>query len=116
MIKKLTKQLALLITIGSQATANVEDIPSSNRQIGYVCDGKIYTIIKTEMGWALLSEPDVEVSTTYDGFMLTDQKSGAKRSLGKLASGVDVLYVYHENDTKRYVCSLALRPRKPADR
>lgn len=96
--------MVLLITIGSQATANVEDTPSSNRQIGYVCDGKIYTIIKTEMGWALLSEPDVEVSTTYDGFMLTEQKSAIKRSLDKWASGADVMHVYDENGTRRYDC------------
>ena len=75
----------LLVTIGSQATANVEDTPSPNSSKSYVCDGKVYTIVDTETGWGLLNEPDFEVFTTYDGFMLVDHKAGTKRSLGKLA-------------------------------
>ena len=104
LLRKLPILLVLLITIGSQTTANVQDGSSLNRQIGYVCDGQTFVIIKTETGWGLLNEPDVEVSTTYDGFMLVDHKSGTERSLGKLASGADVMYVYHENDTRRSDC------------
>lgn len=65
------------MTLGSQATSDIKDGASLKGQHIFVCDGEIFTIIKTELGWALLSEPDVEVSTTYDGFMLTDQRSGA---------------------------------------
>ena len=104
MIKQLIKQLVLLITIGSQATANVEDTPSPNSSKSYVCDGKVYTIVDTETGWGLLNEPDVEVFTTYDGFMLTDRETGLQRSLGTSASGADVMYVYDANDAVVYDC------------
>ena len=104
MMKHIAILLAFLMMISSQVIANVEDTPSPNSSKSYVCDGKVYTIVDTETGWGLLNEPDVEVFTTYDGFMLVDHKSGTNRSLGKLASGAGVMYVYHKNDTSRYHC------------
>ena len=50
------------------------------------------------------------------GYLLVEQKAGTERSLGKLASGEYVMYVYRENGTKRHDCSLLLEPLKPADR
>ena len=105
MMKHLTIPLAFLMTIGSQVSAANRDISTSSRPINYLCNGETYIIISTEAGWVSLNHPQITVTTTYDGFMLVDQKLGAKRSLGKLASGADVMYVYHENDTKRYDCS-----------
>ena len=70
----------------------------------YVCNGETHIIVSTEAGWALLKQPNVEVSTTYDGFMLVNRETGIKKSLGKSSSGGDVMYIYHEENTKRYVC------------
>ena len=92
------------MALGSQATSGIEDGAWLKGQHIFVCEGETFTIVDTETGWGLLNEPDVEVSTTYDGFMLVDHKSGTERSLGKLASGADVMYVYHENDTRRSDC------------
>ena len=69
--------LAFLMTIGTQATPDIDDGASLKGQHIYVCDGENFTIVDTETGWGLLNEPDFEVFTTYDGFMLIDQKSGA---------------------------------------
>ena len=84
-------------------SANNQDISPLNR-LKYVCNGETYIIVLTETGWALLKQPDVEVSTTYDGFMLVNRETGLKKSLGTSASGADVMYVYHKNDTRRYDC------------
>ena len=51
-----------------------------------------------------MEQPDVLVSTTYDGFMLVNRETGIEKSVGKSASGTDVMYVYHKNDTRRYDC------------
>ena len=104
MIKHLTLLIALLMTIGSQVSAANHVSSAPSRPINYLCNGETYIIISTEAGWVSLSHSYISVTTTYDGFMLIDQKSGAKRSLGKLASGVDVMYVYDENGTRRYDC------------
>ena len=105
MLKHLAIALAFLMTLGSQVSAeDVEDGSSSNWGIKYICDGKTLIITSTEKGWGLMSKPDVEVYTTYDGFALIDHQTGIRRSLGKLASGADVMYVYYENGTKRYDC------------
>ena len=104
MMKRLTITLAFLMTIGSQVSAANHVSSAPSRPINYLCNGETYIIISTEAGWVSLSHPYISVTTTYDGFMLIDQKSGAERSLGKLASGEDVMYVYHKNDTTRYNC------------
>ena len=104
MIKRITISLAFLMTLGSQATSGIEDGTLLKGQHIFVCDGETFTIVDTETGWGLLSEPDVEVSTTYDGFMLVDNKSGTERSLGKSVSGADVMYVYYKGGTKVYDC------------
>lgn len=98
----------LRCTAGSRSkdcrgSANSQDISPLNR-LKYVCNGETHIIISTETGWTLLKQPDVEVSTTYDGFMLVNRETGLKKSLGTSASGADVMYVYHENDTRRYDC------------
>ena len=105
MLRKLLILLVLLVAIGSQATANVEDGPWLNRQFGYVCDGQTFVLIKNKRGWGLLNEPDIDVSTTYDGFLLTDRETGLQRSLGTSASGADVMYVYYKSGTRRYDCA-----------
>lgn len=104
MTKHLTILIAFLMTIGSQVSAANHVSSAPSRPINYLCNGETYIIIFTEAGWVSLSHPYISVTTTYDGFMLIDQKSGAERSLGKLASGEDVMYVYHKNDTTRYKC------------
>ena len=107
-MKYLTLILTFLMTIGSQVIAeDIDDGSLSNGHLNYVCDGETYIIISTETGWALLNQPDVEVSTTYDGFMLEDHETGTQKSLGKLASGADVMYVYYVDGTKRYDCSFS---------
>ena len=105
MMKQFTVVLAFLMMIGSQATAASEDGSSSNGHLQYVCNGETHIITSTDEGWASLSNPDVTVTTTYDGFMLTDRETGIDKSLGKLASGADVMYVYHADGTKRYDCA-----------
>ena len=104
MIKHLTLLIAFLMTIGSQATAANEDGSSSKGYLQYVCNGETHIITNTEEGWASPSNPNVTVSTTYDGFWLTDSETGIERSIGKLASGAHVMYVYYADGTKRYDC------------
>ncbi|MDB9944666.1 hypothetical protein OAE27_00860 [bacterium] len=103
-MKQFTVVLAFLMMIGSQATAANEDGSSSNGYLQYVCNGETHIITSTEEGWASLSNPDVTVTTTYDGFWLTDRETGLERSLGKSASAADVMYVYYADGTKRYDC------------
>jgi hypothetical protein len=106
MIKHLTVPLAFLLTIGSQVSASNQDTATPSRPINYVCNWEAYIIISTEAGWVSLSHPHVTVTTTYDGFLLADHETGIERSIGKLASGAVVMYVYQENDIKRYGCVL----------
>ena len=104
MMKHFTLLIALQITIGSQATAASEDGSSSNGYLQYVCNGETHMIASTEAGWVSLSHPYTSVTTTYDGFMLKDRKTGIERSIGKLTSGAHVMYVYYADGTKRYNC------------
>ena len=99
MIKHLTLLIAFLMMIGSQVTAANEDSAPSTGYLKYVCNGETHIIVSTEAGWGSPSRPNVTVETTYDGFMLTDRETGLERSLGKSASGADVMYVYAENGT-----------------
>ena len=104
MSKHLTLLIAFLMTIGSQERAANQDSSTSSRPINYLCNGETYIIISTEAGWVSLSHPYTSVTTTYDGFMLTDRKTGIERSIGKLTSGAHVMYVYYADGTKRYDC------------
>ena len=105
MIKQITRLIALLIMASPQATAANEDGSSSNRYLKYVCNGETHIIASTDTGWTSLSHPkDVTVETTHDGFWLANRKTGIERSLGKSASGADVMYVYYADGTKRYAC------------
>ena len=104
MMKHLTVLIASLMMIGADVSTANQDSSPSNRPINYVCNGQTYIIVSTEAGWALLKQPDVEVSTTYDGFILVNRETGIEKTVGKSASGADVMYVYHENDTRRYDC------------
>ena len=104
MMKQFTVVIVSLMMIGSQATAANEDGSSSKGYLQYVCNGETHIITSTDEGWASLSNPDVTVTTTYDGFMLTDRETGIDKSLGKSTSGADVMYVYHADGTKRYDC------------
>ena len=104
MIKHLTLLIAFLMTIGSQATAANEGGPSSNGDLEYICNGETHIITSTDEGWASRSNPDITVTTTYDGFWLVDREAGLERSLGKSTSGADVMYVYYVDGTKRYDC------------
>jgi hypothetical protein len=104
MNKHLSVILSFLITIGSQATAASEDGSSSKGYLQYVCNGETHIITSTDEGWASLSNPDVTVTTTYDGFWLEDNDTGIDKSLGLSASGADVMYVYNADGTKRYDC------------
>ena len=104
MFKNLTVLVAFLMTIGSQVSAANQDSSTPSRPINYLCNGETYIIISTEAGWVSLSHPYISVTTTYDGFMLTDRETGLERSLGKSASGADVMYVYYTDGTKQYDC------------
>ena len=104
MMKQFTVVLAFLMMIGSQATAANEDGSSSNGYLQYVCNGETHIINSAEEGWASLSNPDVTVTTTYDGFWLEDNDTGIDKSFGKSTSGADVMYVYYADGTKRYDC------------
>ena len=104
MMKHIAVLLGLAIAIASQTTAANEDGSSSNGYLKYVCNGEAHIITSTEEGWASLSHPDATVETTYDGFMLTDRETGLERSLGKSASGADVMYVYYTEGTQQYDC------------
>jgi hypothetical protein len=104
MIKHLTLLIALLMTIGSQVSAANHVSSAPSRPINYLCNGETYIIISTDEGWASRSNPDVTVTTTYDGFWLVDRETGLERSLGKSTSGADVMYVYYADGTKRYDC------------
>ena len=104
MIKHLTLLIAFLMMISSQVTAANEDSSPSTGYLKYVCNGETHIIVSTEAGWGSPSRPNVTVETTYDGFMLTDRETGLERSLGKSASGADVMYVYYADGTKRYDC------------
>ena len=104
MMKHIAVLLGLAVAIASQTTAANEDISLSNGYLKYVCNGEVHIITSTEEGWASLSHPDVTVETTYDGFVLTDRETGLERSLGKSASGADVMYVYYTDGTKQYDC------------
>jgi len=99
MMKHLTVLIAFLMTIGSQVSAANQDSSTPSRPINYLCNGETYIIISTEAGWVSLSHPYISVTTTYDGFMLTDRETGVEQSLGKSVSGADVMYVYAENGT-----------------
>ena len=99
MFKNLTVLIAFLMTIGSQVSAANQDSSTPSRPINYLCNGETYIIISTEAGWVSLSHPYISVTTTYDGFMLTDRETGVEQSLGKSVSGADVMYVYAENGT-----------------
>ena len=103
-MKLIAVLLGLAVAIASQTTAANEDVSLSNGYLKYVCNGEAHIITSTEEGWASLSHPDVTVETTYDGFMLTDRETGLERSLGKSASGADVMYVYYTDGTKQYDC------------
>ncbi|MDB4842023.1 hypothetical protein OAH73_05590 [Planktomarina sp.] len=104
MLKHLLISLAFLMTLSSPVSAeDVGDGSSSNGGLKFICDGITLIITSTEEGWALMSKPDVEIYTTYDGFMLIDHQTGISRSLGK-SSGADVMYVYYENGTEKYDC------------
>ena len=104
MMKHFTLLIALQITIGSQATAASEDGSSSNGYLQYVCNGETHIITATDEGWASLSNPDVTVTTTHNGFWLEDNDTGIDKALGLSASGADVMYVYYADGTKRYDC------------
>ena len=104
MMKNLTVLIASLMMIGTDVSTANQDSSQSNKHIKYVCNGETYIIVSTEAGWTLLEQPDVLVSTTYDGFMLVNRETGIEKSVGKSASGTDVMYVYHKNDTRRYDC------------
>ena len=103
-MKQFTVVLAFLMMIGSQATAANEDGSSSNGYLQYVCNGETHTITSTDEGWASLSNPDVTVTTTHNGFWLEDNDTGIDKSLGQSTSGADVMYVYYADGTKRYDC------------
>ena len=103
-MKQFTVVLAFLMMIGSQAIAASEDGSSSKGYRQYVCNGETHIITDTEEGWASLSNPDVTVTTTYDGFWLEDNDTGIDKSLGQSTSGADVMYVYYADGTKRYDC------------
>ena len=104
MMKHIAVLSGLTVAIASQTTAANEDVSLSNGYLKYVCNGEAHIITSTEEGWASLSHPDVTVETTYDGFVLTDRETGLERSLGKSASGADVMYVYYTDGTKQYDC------------
>ena len=104
MMKQFTVVLAFLMMIGSQATAENEDGSSSNGYLQYVCNGETHIITATDEGWASLSNPDVTVTTTHNGFWLEDNDTGIDKALGLSASGADVMYVYYADGTKRYDC------------
>ena len=89
---------------GSQVKSANEDSAPSTGDLKYVCNGETHIIVSTEAVGAAPSRPNVTVETTYDGFMLTDRATGIERSLGKLASGADVMYVYYADGTTRYDC------------
>ena len=99
MFKNLTVLIAFLMTIGSQVSAANQDSSTPSRPINYLCNGETHIIISTEAGWVSLSHPYISVTTTYDGFMLTDRETGVEQSLGKSVSGAEVMYVYAENGT-----------------
>ena len=105
MIKNISLVLGFLLAVSFPATSNAGNNQGLNWRHGYACNQELLIIISTEIGWGLWKAPEVEVYTTYDGFMLVDQSSGTDRFLRKLQSGLHILEVRQASRTKRYDCS-----------
>ena len=100
MSKYITTLITILATVGCQVTSSTED-GASLTELKYVCGEKTLVVINNGDGWALLNEPDVEVLTTYHGFMLIDNATGIESSLYTSDSGEDF---YSENQGEDLNC------------
>ena len=105
-IKFVCLSLLLLLGLVSLAGAASNNELNGSNVAGYtfICDGQTIIIYDTETGWALWGDSDVDVSTTYDGWMLTHKSTGIERSLSSTIGQQPVLYVYSDNDAKEFAC------------
>jgi len=105
-IKFVCLSLLLLLGLVSFAGAASSNELNGSNLAGYtfICDGQTIIIYRTETGWALWGDTNVEVSTTYDGWMLTHKRTGIERSLSTNIGEQPVLYVYSDNDAKEFAC------------
>ena len=109
MTKHLIKLISLISLLGIQTVSTNAEGSSALNGIRYVCEGRILTVVDTLEGWGLWGSPDVEVITTYDGFMIVNpkQKTESALLLRTLSSGADVLDVQQvSGETKRHKCSV----------
>ena len=115
--RKYVKLLGLVLLfsmgIGNVGRANSDGIMLS-WAFGYVCDGQTIIIGPTKTGWALWNAPDVDVYTTYNGFGLTNQKTGHSGYLTSLVGEKFVLDVEIDSSSKRYDCFKIFNRNVPA--